>query len=83
MAGETIGLDIVRLVLFPAAGFLAGFAAQWFLQARRSRDELVRALASERAAVRSTCRGRRPSGSSTCSIRCGRSSLARPNSRRE
>jgi hypothetical protein len=51
MAGETAGLEIVRLVLFPAAGFLAGFAAQWFLQARRSRDEMVRALASERAAA--------------------------------
>lgn len=43
--------DLVRLLLFPVIGFLAGFAAQWLLQARRSRDELVRALAGERAAA--------------------------------
>ena len=49
---EGIGLlEAAKLLLLPAAGFIAGFAAQWFLQARKSRDELARALASERAAA--------------------------------
>jgi hypothetical protein len=49
--GDALGIDLVRLLVFPVVGFLAGFAAQWLLQARRSRDELVRALAGERAAA--------------------------------
>ena len=44
-------LEATKLVLLPAIGFVAGFAAQWFLQARKSRDELVRALAEQRAAA--------------------------------
>jgi AcrR family transcriptional regulator len=50
MAYET-AIELAKLVLLPAIGFLAGFAAQWFLQERRSRDELVRALAEQRAAT--------------------------------
>jgi hypothetical protein len=49
--GDAQAIDLVRLLVFPVVGFLAGFAAQWVLQARRSRDELVRALAGERAAA--------------------------------
>ena len=49
MAYETT-IEIAKLVLLPAIGFLAGFAAKWFLQERKSRDELVRALAEQRAA---------------------------------
>ena len=46
----TLGLlELVKLVLLPALGFLAGFAAQWMLQERKSRDELLRALAERRA----------------------------------
>ena len=41
--------DAVRLAVLPGIGFLAGFGAQWLLQERKSRDELVRALAGERA----------------------------------
>ena len=44
-------LEIAKLVLLPVFGFLAGFAAQWLLQARKSRDELLRALAEPRAAA--------------------------------
>ena len=51
MEGDALEIDLVRLLVFPVVGFLAGFAAQWLLQARRSRDELVRALAGERAAA--------------------------------
>ena len=42
-------LDIAKLVLLPSLGFVCGFAAQWLLQERKSRDELVRALAEQRA----------------------------------
>jgi hypothetical protein len=49
MTYETI-TEIAKLVLLPGVGFLFGFAAQWFLQERKSRDELVRALADQRAA---------------------------------
>jgi len=41
--------DAVRLAVLPGIGFLAGFGAQWLLQERKSRDELVRALAEQRA----------------------------------
>ena len=41
----------ITLFLWPALGFLAGFAAKWVLQERKSRDELARALATERAAA--------------------------------
>jgi hypothetical protein len=44
-------IEGAKLVLLPAVGFLAGFAAQWLLQERKSRDELVRALAEQRAAA--------------------------------
>ena len=44
-------LEAAKLVLLPAVGFVAGFAAQWYLQERKSRDELVRALAERRAAA--------------------------------
>lgn len=40
---------IVKYVFFPAIGFAAGFFAQWFLQSRKSRDELLRELAPQRA----------------------------------
>lgn len=49
MAYETV-IEVGKLVLLPGVGFLVGFAAQWFLQERKSRDELVRALADQRAA---------------------------------
>ena len=51
MAYDTtqILLEVAKVVLLPAIGFLAGFAAQWLLQERKSRDELVRALAEQRA----------------------------------
>jgi hypothetical protein len=42
-------VELAKLVLLPALGFLAGFVAQWLLQARKSRDELLRALAERRA----------------------------------
>lgn len=42
-------LEAAKLILLPALGFLAGFASQWLLQERKSRDELIRALAQERA----------------------------------
>lgn len=41
--------EVAKLVLLPAIGFCAGFAAQWLLQERKSRDELLRALAERRA----------------------------------
>jgi hypothetical protein len=44
-----VALEVAKVVLLPAIGFVAGFAAQWALQARKSRDELVRALAGQRA----------------------------------
>jgi hypothetical protein len=47
-----VEIDLVRLLVFPVVGFLAGFAAQWLLQARRSRDELVRALEELVSALR-------------------------------
>jgi hypothetical protein len=51
MEDGALGLDLIKLLVFPIVGFVAGFAAQWLLQARRSRDELLRALATERAAA--------------------------------
>ena len=44
-------LEIAKLVVLPAVGFVAGFAAQWLLQERKSRAELLRALAEQRAAA--------------------------------
>jgi hypothetical protein len=44
-----IFVEMAKLVLLPATGFLVGFAAQWLLQERKSRAELVRALAEKRA----------------------------------
>ncbi len=40
---------ILKVVIFPIVGFLAGFFMKWFLQSRKSRDELLRALATDRA----------------------------------
>jgi hypothetical protein len=51
LEASSTALEIAKLVLLPAIGFLAGFAAQWMLQARKSRDELLRALAETRAAA--------------------------------
>ena len=48
---SSTALEVAKLILLPAIGFLAGFAAQWLLQARKSRDELLRALAEPRAAA--------------------------------
>jgi hypothetical protein len=48
---EQVLLDAAKVLVLPAVGFLAGFTAQWFLQERKSRDELVRALAEERASA--------------------------------
>ena len=42
-------LEIGQALIFPVLGFAAGFVAQWYLQERRARDELVRALAQQRA----------------------------------
>jgi len=51
LEASSTALEIAKLVLLPAIGFLAGFGAQWLLQARKSRDELLRALAEPRAAA--------------------------------
>ena len=51
LEASSIALEIAKVVLLPAIGFLAGFAAQWLLQARKSRDELLGALAEQRAAT--------------------------------
>jgi hypothetical protein len=40
---------LVKYVIFPILGFAAGFSAQWFLQSRKSRDELLRELTPQRA----------------------------------
>lgn len=40
---------VAKYVVFPVIGFAAGFLAQWFLQSRKSRDELLKELASQRA----------------------------------
>lgn len=40
---------ITKYILLPAIGFLAGFSAKWYLQDRKSRDELLQALATKRA----------------------------------
>jgi len=49
LQASSTALELAELVLLPAIGFLAGFAAQWLLQTRKSRDELLRALAEPRA----------------------------------
>lgn len=49
LEASSTALEIAKLVLLPAIGFLAGFGAQWLLQARKSRDELLGALAEPRA----------------------------------
>ena len=51
LEASSTALEIAKLVLLSSIGFLAGFAAQWLLQARKSRDELLRALAEPRAAA--------------------------------
>ena len=40
---------IVKYAVFPVIGFAAGFLAKWFLQSRKARDELLKALATRRA----------------------------------
>lgn len=42
---------ILKYVLFPVTAFAAGFFAKWFLQSRKSRDELLKELAPQRAEV--------------------------------
>lgn len=42
-------MGVAKYVFLPAIGFFAGFSTQWFLQERKSRDELLQALASQRA----------------------------------
>ena len=44
-------IAVVNVVVFPIVGFLAGFFVKWFLQSRKSRDELLRALAPTRASA--------------------------------
>jgi hypothetical protein len=41
--------EVSKYIFLPAIGFFAGFIAKWFLQERKSRDDLVEALASPRA----------------------------------
>src|SRR6516225_6278889 len=41
--------ELTRYVFLPVIAFFAGFSAKWFLQNRKSRDELLEALASPRA----------------------------------
>ena len=40
---------LVKYLLLPVLGFVAGFLSQWFLQHHKTRDELVTALAPQRA----------------------------------
>lgn len=40
---------LAKYILLPVIAFFAGFIAKWFLQERKSRDELLEALASPRA----------------------------------
>ena len=40
---------LAKYLVFPVIGFLSGFAVQWFLQERKSRNELLQALAPQRA----------------------------------
>lgn len=42
---------ILKYVLLPVVAFAAGFFAKWFLQSRKSRDELLKELAPQRATV--------------------------------
>ena len=49
LQASSTALELAKLILLPAIGFLAGFVAQWLLQVRKSRDELLRALAEPRA----------------------------------
>ncbi len=51
MGKEVIDIlsEITKYALLPAIGFLAGFAAQWYLQERKARFELLSALATQRA----------------------------------
>jgi len=42
-------IGFFNVLIFPVVGFLAGFFVKWFLQSRKSRDELLRALATNRA----------------------------------
>jgi hypothetical protein len=51
LEASSTALEIAKLVVLPVIGFMAGFAAQWLLQKRKSRDELLRALAEPRAAA--------------------------------
>jgi hypothetical protein len=42
-------ITVGKVAVFPVVGFIAGFFVKWFLQNRKSRDELLRALAINRA----------------------------------
>jgi hypothetical protein len=41
--------ELSKYILLPSIAFCAGFLAKWFLQERKSRNELINALASPRA----------------------------------
>lgn len=43
--------DILQFMIVPIIAFAGGFFAKWFLQSRKSRDELLQALAPQRAEV--------------------------------
>lgn len=46
-----LAIAIIKIAVFPVVGFIAGFFVTWFLQSRKSRDELLRALAPDRASA--------------------------------
>ena len=41
-------IAVLKVLVFPAIGFAAGFFTKWFLQSKKSRDELLRQLAVQR-----------------------------------
>ncbi len=47
---ELLG-ELIKYIFLPVVGFFAGFSAKWFLQERKSRDELLEALAEPRASA--------------------------------
>lgn len=43
-----IAVTILKMIVLPVLGFAAGFLTKWFLQAKKSRDELLRELSPKR-----------------------------------
>ena len=41
--------ELLKYIAFPVIGFLFGLLAQWFLQSRKSRDELLKELSARRS----------------------------------